>query len=80
MSGNDTKTTSDDEVVLVCARIADMPEPPVPSLPRICELCGYRVWMSLRSPTIDRIWCRQCATDKVGSGETVEEIEKGRLS
>jgi hypothetical protein len=77
------------DVVLVCARIADMPETPVPSLPRICDLCGFRVWVSLRSPTADRIWCRRCAADQMDSDdminftpETVKEIEdylKGRL-
>jgi hypothetical protein len=84
------KTTGDDDVVLVCARIIDVPDAHVPSLPRICDLCGYRVWISVRAPTVDRIWCQPCATgemrsdDKVGfAEETVEEIEdylKGRLS
>ena len=41
----------DDAVNIRCARVADTPNPPVPSNVATCEMCGAEIWLSFE--TID---------------------------
>lgn len=43
---NDENTTDDDAVNIRCTRIADLPNPPVPSNVANCEMCGAEIWLS----------------------------------
>lgn len=52
--------------VLACTRLADLPDPGVPSFRGRCGRCGMQVWIALSSPSSGKlIWCVQCAFDEM---------------
>lgn len=59
--------------VLACTRLADMPDPGVPSLRGRCGRCGMKVWIALSSPSAGKlIWCVQCTFDEMAVQPEIE--------
>jgi hypothetical protein len=50
----------DEEQVLICMRVDDLPVPPVSSVIKKCSRCGENVWQALSSPPIARLICMPC--------------------
>jgi hypothetical protein len=72
----------DAQTILVGELVQDMPRPHVPSRRVRCHLCGSQVWVSKLAPSVQHVWCLQCALDDwahcVGIGvakETQAEVE-----
>ena len=41
----------DDEICIVCSRVADIPTPKVPSVRLTCNLCRAPIWVTKKAPT-----------------------------
>ena len=50
----------EDEIVIVCMRLADMPGPPVLASVVNCNTCGARCWLADSSPHNLPILCKVC--------------------
>jgi hypothetical protein len=68
----------DEDTVLVCSRVADVPTTHVPSRVGSCSLCGAKVWVALSSPFAQARWCARCATDEMPDGVEFEEITEAQ--
>jgi hypothetical protein len=58
--------------VLACVRVADMPEPRVPSRRGRCKRCGMKVWIAHSSPASAEVWCTHCVEDEIAVRDDVE--------
>jgi hypothetical protein len=66
---------ADDDRVLVCMPISEMPVPPVPSRRGKCSLCGDAVWIAQSSPRgVRRRHCKRCIELELGPLHTIEDI------
>jgi hypothetical protein len=57
--------------LLVTTRVADMADPRSPSEILRCDDCGMAGWRSFTSPRTRRIYCMQCAADRIGPGDEI---------
>jgi hypothetical protein len=62
---------ADPDQILVCLRIADLPEPPVKSRESVCARCRASVWVAFSSPQVSTVWCWQCAAAAVKDNDEV---------
>jgi formylmethanofuran dehydrogenase subunit E len=66
---------TDEDTVLVCRRVTDLPEPPVESELWDCAVCGEAVWVARSSPKAEHIYCLSCAADEI-KNEVVSMTEE----
>jgi hypothetical protein len=52
----------DDEIWLVCFRVADMPTPKMTSVRQKCAGCHAPIWVAKKSPAVALKLCLQCTT------------------
>lgn len=72
---------SDGPRILVCQRVADLPNPQLLSRRARCKRCEVQVWVARSSPAADLIFCMPCAMDEMElQKESGEEIEVKALT
>ena len=64
----------DEDAVLVCERVADMPIPYSASDIKVCTECVERVWVSWSSPQA-RVVCRPCVVRRWAAAPDEMKIE-----
>ena len=64
--------TIDDEICIVCHRVADMPTPRVPSDRQRCALCREAIWVSKKLAATPPKVCLQCVKRAAPNGQTMQ--------
>jgi hypothetical protein len=68
-----------EKICVVCHRIADMPEPKVPSVRRQCADCHARIWVAKGAPAGPPKLCLKCVTGAAARAIRRDKFEQQRL-